>query len=114
MTTVNGVWNTTKTNLYRAGVDQAALPAGQTPKTYCQDMDSIQTARLKLDQRRFSVAASPDPGAATSLFLFLADRLGGSFTNLGCGAFHLTNPISSEQTDADGVVTAVTFARSGY
>ena len=114
MTTVDGVWNNTKTNLYRAGVDQAALPAGQTPKAYCQDMDSIQTARLKLDRNRFTAADSPDSGAAANLFLFLADRLHGSFTNLGCGVFHLTNPVSSEQTDADGVVTAVTFARSGY
>jgi hypothetical protein len=114
MTTVNGVSSSTKTNLYRAGVDQAALPAGQSPKAYCQDMDSVQTARLKLDRRRFSAAASPDTGAANSLFTFLADRLHGSFSNLGCGAFHLTDPVSSEQTDANGVVTAVTFARSGY
>jgi hypothetical protein len=114
MTTVNGVYSSTKTNLYRAGVDQAALPAGQSPKAYCQDMDSVQTARLKLDRHRFTAAGSPDTGAANSLFTFLADRMHGSFINLGCGAFHLANPVSSEQTDANGVVTAVTFARSGY
>jgi len=114
MTTLNGVSSTAKTNAYRAGTDQAGLPAGQNPKTYCQTMDSIQTARLQADRRRLAAAPSPDTGAANSLFTFMADRLHGSFVNLGCGAFHLTNPISSEQTDADGVVTAVTFARSGY
>jgi hypothetical protein len=114
MTTVNGVFSAAKTNLYRTGVDQPALPVGESPKAYCQDMDSIQTSRLKLDRARFSAADSPDPSAATTLFTFLADRMHGSFTNLGCGAYHLVNPVSSEQTDAAGAVTAVTFARSGY
>jgi hypothetical protein len=114
MTTVNGVFNTAKTNLYRAGVDQGALPAGQSPKTYCQDMDSIQTTRLKLDRARFTAATSPDPGAATTLFTFLADRLHNSFINLGCGAYHLTNPVTAEQTNQEGAVSAVTFARSGH
>jgi hypothetical protein len=113
MTTLDGVSSTAKTNAYRAGTGQAALPAGQNPKTYCQTMDSVQTARLQADRHRLTAAPSPDTGAANSLFTFMADRLHGSFVNLGCGAFHLTNPISSEQTDADGVVTAVTFARSG-
>lgn len=114
MTTVDGVWSTDKTDLYRAGVDQAALPSGQTPKAYCQDMDTIQTARLRMDARRLSAGASPAPAAATNLFTFLADRLHGSFTNLGCGAYHLTNPVASERTDAQGAVSAVTFARTGW
>jgi hypothetical protein len=111
MTAVAGAFSTTKTNLYRAGVDQAALPAGETPKVYCRDMDSIQTARLKLDLRRFSAAASPDPGAATNLLTFLADRLHGSFQNLGCASFGLSNPVSSEVIDSAGAVSGVTFAQ---
>lgn len=113
MTTVNGVFSNTKTNLYRAGVDQPLLPAGETPMVYCEDMDDIQTARLELDQARFTAGTSPDPGAATTLFTFLADRMHASFINLGCGAYHLTNPVASEQTDADGAVSGVTFANSG-
>ena len=110
MTTVSGADNATKTNLYRAGVDQRALPVGQPPRLYCKNMDSIQSSRLKLDQHRFSAAQSPAPAAATNLFTFLADRLHGSFENLGCDAFGLTNPISSEQIDGAGAVSAVTFA----
>ena len=111
MTTVNGAFSTTKTNLYRAGVDQPALPTGQTPKTYCQDMDTIQTARLKLDQARFTAGASPDTGAATNLLTFLAQRLQASFVNLNCASFGLTNPVSSEVTNSAGAVSSVTFAQ---
>jgi hypothetical protein len=113
MTTVNGNFSTTKTNLYRAGVDQAALPAGQTPKAYCQDMDSIQSARLQLDLARFTAQPSPDTGAATTLLTFLAQRLQASFVNLNCASFGLTNPVSSETTNSAGAVSSVTFARQG-
>ena len=111
MTTVNGASSTQKTNLYRAGVDQTALPTGQTPKAYCQDMDTIQTARLKLDQTKFAAAGSPDAGAATTLFTFLAQRLQASFVNLNCASFGLTNPVSSEVTNGAGAVSSVTFAQ---
>jgi len=101
-----------KTNLYRLGVDQSALPAGQRPAAYCRDMDAIQTARLKRDYARFAAAPSPDPGA-DSLLTFLAGRLRGSFVNLGCDQYGLTNPISSEQTDDSGVLVSFTFAGTG-
>ena len=111
MTTVNGAFSTTKTNLYRAGVDQSPLPTGQSPKVYCQDMDTIQTARLKLDQARFTAGVSPDTGAATNLLTFLAQRLQASFVNLNCASFGLTNPVSSEVTNSAGAVSSVTFAQ---
>jgi hypothetical protein len=110
MTMIGGASSTTKTNLYRAGVDQPPLPAGQTPRRYCREMDTIQIARLRLDQSTFSNAASPDPAAATNLFTFLANRLSGSFQNLGCARFGLTDPVSSESVDDAGAVAAVTFA----
>ena len=110
MTTVSGKSSVTKTNLYRTGVDQPPLPSGHSPKLYCQDMDSIQVARLKLDLNRFANAASPDPAAATSLLTFLGDRLHASFQNLGCARFGLSDPVSSETTDDAGAVSAVTFA----
>lgn len=109
MTGTTAGQSTAKTNLYRAGVDQAALPAGQRPAAYCRDMDTIQTGRLKLDYARFAAAPSPDPGA-DSLLTFLAGRLQGSFTNLGCDQYGLTNPISSEQTDDNGVLVSFSFA----
>jgi len=112
MTTVSGAFSAAKTNLYRVGVGQPPLPAGQGPRLYCQDMDSIQTARLKLDLNRFANAASPDPAAATSLLTFLGDRLNASFQNLGCARFGLTDPVSSETTDDAGAVSDVTFTPS--
>ncbi len=113
MTVTDNGESTRKTNLYRLGVDQPALPAGQPPKAYCQDMDRIQSARLKLDSARFAAAPSPDPGAADNLLTFLAGRLQTSFVNLSCDVFGLHNPISSEQTDGDGVLTSFTFAGAG-
>jgi hypothetical protein len=110
MTMIGGASSAAKTNLYRAGVDQPPLPAGQTPRRYCREMDTIQIARLRLDQSTFSNAASPDPAAATNLFTFLANRLSGSFQNLRCARFGLTNPVSSESVDDAGAVAAVTFA----
>ncbi|WP_063627962.1 hypothetical protein [Actinospica robiniae] len=109
MTVTDNGQSTQKTNLYRAGVDQGALPAGQRPVAYCRDMDTIQTARLKLDYARFAAAPTPDPGA-DSLLTFLAGRLQGSFVNLGCDHYGLANPISSEQTDDSGVLVSFTFA----
>ena len=111
MTLVAGAFSTTKTNLYRAGVDQSNLPTGETPKAYCQDMDSIQTARLKLDMQKFSAAGSPDTAAATNLLTFLAQRLQASFVNLNCANFGLTNPVSSEVTNGAGAVSSVVFAQ---
>src|SRR6185312_2709511 len=64
---------------------------------------------MKLDSTRFAVAPSPDSGAADSLLTFLAERLQGSFDNLGCDKYGLTNPISSVQTDQNGVVVSFTF-----
>jgi hypothetical protein len=110
MTLVGTAESGRKTNLYRAGVDQSALPAGQQPRAYCVDMDAIQAARLDRDRARFAAAPSPDPTAADDLLTFLAGRLQASFVNLGCAGFGLSNPISSEQTDGAGVLVSFTFA----
>lgn len=112
MTTVNnGQQSAQKTNLYRAGVDQPPLPSGQRPKEYCQDMDSIQSARLQKDQAMLTAFTSPAPDQADSLFTFMASRLQQSFVNLACDNFGLTNPVSNVQTNSAGVVTGVTFAK---
>ena len=75
----------TKTNLYRAGVNQAPInSAGNLAKTYCKNMVDIQVARLQQDQALDQKVGSPDPGAANTLFTFLAQRLNASVTNLGC------------------------------
>jgi hypothetical protein len=110
MTLVNGASSQAKTNLYRAGVDQPALPAGTTPQTYCTDMDNIQSTRLQQDVNLFINQTTPSAAAANSLFTFLAMRLQQSFGNLNCQNFGLTNPVSSLATDGNGVVVAAVFA----
>jgi hypothetical protein len=74
-------------------------------------MDSIQTARLKLDMTKFAAATSPDPAAGTTLLTFLGQRLQASFVNLNCANFGLTNPVSSEVTNGAGAVSSVVFAQ---
>jgi hypothetical protein len=85
MVLVNGAASTAKTNLYRVGVNQAAInTAAQTPLAYCQNLATGGMNRLFRD-RGFTInAASPDPAAANNLFTFLAQRLQQSFINLNC------------------------------
>jgi hypothetical protein len=84
MTQVNGKTSTEKTNLYRAGVDQPALPAGQQPRAYCTNMLTSAKARLARDAALLRQAAAPAPGSA-NLLDFLNTRLRASATNLQCG-----------------------------
>ncbi|MGH6657552.1 MAG: hypothetical protein ACRDVE_20395 [Actinocrinis sp.] len=113
MALLNGTTNSdAKTNLYRVGVDQPALPAGQSAQQYCADMDAIQGARLQQDVNLLINAPSPDTAAADSLWAFLGMRLQQSFGNLNCQNFGLTNPVSAVGTDANGIVVSVVYART--
>ena len=113
MTQVNGHSNVTKTNLYRAGVDQSMVSQAQTPDTprnYCKDMMQIGMARIALDEKQFSNFASPVPDTGNNLFTFMAARLSASFGNLGCGALlNAPNPVKLT-LDANGVATAASFS----
>ncbi len=112
MTLVNGNFSTQKTDLYRQGVDQPPLPAGESPAVYCGDMDSIQSARLQQDVNLLINQASPAPAEASNLLNFLGMRLQQSFMNLNCQNFGLTNPVSTAATDNNGVVVAIVFAQT--
>jgi len=52
--------------------------------------------------------ASPVPALGNNLANFLAARLSGSFENLNCKNYGLTNPVTLT-TDANGVATGATF-----
>jgi hypothetical protein len=109
---VGGQFSLGKTNMYRAETDQPLLArntnldrnAGQ----YCQDMINIATPRLKLDAPMETGTASPVPDLGDNLATFLAARLSGSFDNLNCKNYGLTNPVTLT-TDDNGVATAATF-----
>jgi hypothetical protein len=104
----NGNTSTDKTNTYRSLVDMPALPAGQKPATYCFDMEIIQSRRLQQDVNLLMNGPSPDPGAASNLFMFLAMRLQQSYGNLNCGSFGMPNLVSTT-ADGNGVVVAACF-----
>lgn len=111
MTLVNNKASLLKTNLYRAGVDQpmAFSQSQASGATYCQNMVNMAIPRLTLDQTAELNAASPDTGAANSLFTFLAQLLQASYTNLNCQALlNQPDPVTT-QADANGVVTAASF-----
>jgi hypothetical protein len=108
---VGGQFSVGKTNLYRAETDQRPLfntSTAQNAARYCQNMVNIQAPRLKLDANLETGTASPVPALGNNLANFLAARLSGSFGNLNCQNFGLTNPVML-QTDANGVATGATF-----
>jgi hypothetical protein len=124
MTTVNGALSRPKTNLYRLGVGQPLVigtnnePFGDTeargqqadtPASFCANMLNLQTAFIAANSERFSKSPSPVPATGSNLFTFLAARLSASFTNLGCQAFGLHDPVSAV-LNADGVAVAATFS----
>ena len=107
-----------KLNAYRLGVDQPPVRYGWQADTarYCRQMVRIAPAKLLLD-RPFLIpdaahparGLSPDPGAADSMFTFLAQRFAASYDILGCAdLLHMADPISV-QTDANGVVNKATI-----
>ena len=106
----NGQFSTDKTNTYRSLVDMPPLPAGQSPRTYCSDMERIQGSRIQQDVNLLTRNPGPAPAAADNLFTFLAMRLQQSFANLNCGSFGLQNDVSTT-IDGNGVVVAACFLR---
>ena len=113
MTLNNNNPSRTKTNLYRAGVDQQQVAAADTPTAYCQNLVKVGQQRTQLDKTLTMNGASPSPAMANSLFTFLANRLSQSFTNLGCmNLLHMNNPVTV-QLDGAGVAVGATFAAAG-
>ena len=109
---VGGQFSLGKTNMYRIETDMALLPLNtnltRNAAQYCQDMINIATPRLKLDAPMETGTASPVPDLGNNLATFLAARLSGSFDNLNCKNYGLTNPVTLT-LDANGVATGATF-----
>ena len=109
---VGGQFSIAKTNMYRVETDMPLLrPNTNTARNaaqYCQDMINFATPRLKLDAPMEVGTRSPVPDLGNNLATFLAARLSGSFDNLNCKNFGLTDPVTLT-TDANGVATAATF-----
>ena len=110
---VAGQFSIGKTNAFRMMNDQPLLPRStdknQNAAQYCQNMLNIQTARLQLDAATEAGFISPVPDVGNNLATFMGARLAGSFDNMGCGTFGLTNPVTVT-ADGNGVATAVSFS----
>ena len=109
---VGGQFSLAKTNMYRMETDMPLLPfntnLARNAAQYCQDMVNLAPARLKLDAPMETGTASPVPDLGDNLATFLAARLSGSFDNLNCKTYGLTNPVTLT-LDGNGVATAATF-----
>jgi hypothetical protein len=109
---VSGQFSLGKTNLYRTETDMAPLPAGtnltRNAARYCQNMINIATPRLQLDAPMETSTDSPVPDDGDNLATFLAARLSGSFDNLSCKDYDLTDPVTLT-LDANGVATGASF-----
>jgi hypothetical protein len=109
---VGGQFSLGKTNMYRVETDMPQLSFNtnldRNAAQYCQDMINIATPRLKLDAPMETGTASPVPDLGDNLADFLAARLSGSFDNLNCKNYGLTNPVTLT-LDGNGVATGATF-----
>ena len=113
MTLVGGNASIDKTNMYRSLVDQPLIAGGTDPAqvaaSYCMNMVNMGPAHLQLDAATDAKTGSPVPTVGNSLATFLGNRLSMSFTNLGCDAFGLTDPVTVTTASDDAPATAVSY-----
>jgi hypothetical protein len=111
MVLVNDKVSVSKTNLYRSEVGQAPVSRSNdradSPASYCQNMINVQAPFIAANQGLLTGQPTPVAGTGDSLFTFMANRLGMSFTNLNCQDFGLTNPVTVT-LNADGAAVAAT------
>jgi len=108
----DGGFDAAKTNLYRREVGQAPINEANnftsSPVNFCQNIVDIQTPFLAANQALLATGQAPVAGVGDNLLTFLANRLNMSFTNLNCGNFGLTNPVTVT-LDGAGAAIAATF-----
>lgn len=113
MVLVNGNPNLTKLNAYRAGVNQAQVQNlnDASTRTYCTNLLAISPQRMMLDSQFTKMFATPDAGAANSLFTFLAQRFVTTYGPNGLNCATLLgqpDPVSVKK-DGNGVAISATI-----
>jgi hypothetical protein len=111
MTQVNGTASLAKTNLYRQGVDQPVTNSYNDIDTarYCRQLLRIAPQRTLANKGALAAFASPDTGAANSLYTFLAQRFVATYQLLDCAALvNEADPVSVT-VDAQGVAVSATI-----
>jgi hypothetical protein len=97
MTLLNGNVNRNKTNLYRQGADQPVADSDGDIDTarYCRQLLRIAPQRMLANQKALTGFASPDTGAANSLYTFLAQRFTATYQLLNCATLvNAADPVS--------------------
>lgn len=110
MVLVDGQPNREKLNSFRAGVLQPPNELADTTR-YCNELSNA-TSRLQLDKPFTSVAASPNPEDANSLFTFLAFRLVGTWGDLTCEQLTGNPAPVTLVTDNAGVVVDAIYGKT--
>jgi hypothetical protein len=110
MVLVDGQPNREKLNSVRAGVFQPPNELADTTR-YCNELSNA-TSRLQLDKPFTSVATSPNPEAANSLFTFLAFRLAGTWGDLTCQNLTGSPAPVTLITDNAGVVVDAVYGKT--
>jgi hypothetical protein len=109
---IGGNFDQAKTDLYRSEIGQPPVSgrtqASSSPQMFCQNLINIQTPFLAANEKLLSAAPSPVPTVGDSLFTFLANRLAGSFDELNCKNFGLTQPVALV-TNGAGAATQATL-----
>ncbi len=104
-----------KTNLYRSEIGQPLVSsrtqASSSPQMFCQNLVNIQTPFLAANENLLAAAPSPVPTVGDTLYTFLASRLAGSFDDLNCKNFGLTQP-AAVVTNGAGAATQATLNTS--
>jgi hypothetical protein len=114
MTLYHGAESVTKTNLYRAGVDQppvgTSAPGDDT--YYCTNEVNIAPPFLKLHESELMALSSPVPSVANNLFTFLANRFVGTYEQLlhvNCvSQINTADPVKVTYTN--GIATGATVS----
>jgi hypothetical protein len=112
----SGIPDLAQVNAYRRGVDQpeAANLEDASTTMYCRNLVDLGVPLLQLEQPFLTVAPSPFPDVANSLFTFMAQRFVGTYMllnerGLTCADL-LGQPVPvTLTTDAAGVVIDATF-----
>jgi hypothetical protein len=108
MTLVNGNYSLNKTNLYRQGVE---MPTGNSyfdadTARYCRQLLRIAPQRMLANQKALTAFATPDAGAANTLYTFLAQRFVATYQLLDCAALvNEADPVSVT-TNKQGVAVS--------
>ena len=107
-----GAIDLAKTNLYRSEIGQPPVSsltqASSSPQMFCQNLVNIQTPFIAANENLLAAAPSPVPTVGDTLFTFLASRLAGSFGQLNCKNFGLTQPVTLVN-DGSGAATQATL-----